>query len=294
MMVAVIGLEHDVIAQLKDRCGKDVRFTIYEAPPRIYAHQGKAYLAHSNIMDHYITPDFVIWYGYFEDPDDPKQSAKIRSSRLALAISNTPSYPDVRTTLPWDDKMLSVVMALNVEGISPARGLFPHSSGTAKRDIQRTPKTVLKWGNGHCGDGKQLLMTGDESVTASYGHDVLAEPFVEGRSYRILIVDNYLCQLEYESPDWRKNVQSTIKLSQGFDIEMASRAQEIADHCFLSVAGIDFVKPHDGFATLLEVNAYPSLEQDTKNHGITSKIAFCRQAAEKIQEAADALRSAPV
>lgn len=287
MNIVSIGLEDDVVAEIQKRSGHKI--LSFPTPPRIYAKEGKAYVIHPHIMDHYFAPDFVLWYGYFEDPSDPKRNAIIRGSRLALAISNTPTFPEVRTTLPWDDKMLAVVLAITVDEISPPRGLFPPPN-----PVQSTPNTVLKWGNSHCGEGKQLLVTGQEESQACVG-DVLAEPFVEGRSYRILIVDNYLCQLEYKSADWRKNVQSSIKTCETVNFNMALRAQEIASHYCLSVVGIDFVQADENEPPmLLEVNAYPSLEQDIREDGRTSKTVFCRIAVEQIREAADALRSASV
>jgi hypothetical protein len=285
--IVAIGLEDDVAAEIEKQSGHKIQS--FPQPPRIYAKEGKAYVKHPHIMGYYFAPDFVLWYGYFDDPSDPMRNTVIRASRLALAISNTPTFPDVRTTLPWDDKMLSVVLALTVDEVSPPRGLFPPMN-----PVESSPNTVLKWGNGHCGDGKQLLVTGQEEYQACVG-DVLAEPFVEGRSYRILIVDQYLCQLEYESADWRKNVKGSVKVCETVNFGMALRAQEIASHYCLSVAGIDFVQPgEDEPAMLLEVNAYPSLEQDVREGHRTSKTVFCRQAVEQIREAQDALRSSAV
>lgn len=291
MNIVSIGLEDDVVEEIAKQSGHKIQS--FPQPPRIYAVNGKACVLHPHIMDHYFEPDFVLWYGYFEDIDDPKRNDLIRGSRLALAISNTPTFPDVRTTLPWDDKMLSVVLAVTVDESSPPRGLYPRSLFPANpRGF--TPNTVLKWGNGHCGDGKQLFVTGQEECGARSG-DMLTEPFVEGRSYRILIVDQYLCQLEYESADWRKNVKGTVRLCETVNFNMALRAQEIAGHYCLSVAGIDFVQADENEPPmLLEVNAYPSLEQDVRMQGQTSKQVFCREAALRIREAEDALRSAPV
>lgn len=170
MNIVAIGLEADVVAEIEKQTGHKI--LSFPTPPKIYAKEGKAYVLHPHVMYHYFAPDFVLWYGYFEDPTEPMRNATLRASRLALALSNTPTFPDVRTTLPWDDKMLSVVLALTVDEVSPPRGLFPPHI-----PVQSTPNTVLKWGNGHCGDGKQLLVTGQEESQACVG-DVLTEPSV--------------------------------------------------------------------------------------------------------------------
>jgi hypothetical protein len=271
MNVATIGLESDVqkeIERLVD--DRTIKFLHHPVPPKIYTSEGVAYVAHPNIMDYYVPTDFVVWYSYFEDPELPKQTATSRLSRMALAMSNAMTFPNIKSALPFDDKMMALVLA-NAVGCYPSvnRGFFPPN-----QPITTGPNMVLKWGNLHCGEGKQLLVTGDEPLTSQF-ETVLAEPFVKGTSYRILLVGDYHCQLKYTSEDWRKNVGGKIEICPKVDFIMGARARDISDYYRLDVIGVDFVYPDDGGApTLLEVNTYPSLEQDP-----SAKNKFCQLAA---------------
>jgi glutathione synthase/RimK-type ligase-like ATP-grasp enzyme len=67
-----------------------------------------------------------------------------------------------------------------------------------------------------------------------------------------------LGQLHYESADWRKNVGATITVAD-VDPELLARARRTADRLGLAIAGVDYVVT-ESEAMLLEVNAYPGLE----------------------------------
>ncbi len=268
--VVAIGLDDDVVATIGSLAG--VKIKAYQAVPKMYAHDGQVFIEDDRIMDAYFSPTLVLWYSYYED--------KMRW-RWPLAMSNTWSFPDVRRTILWDDKMQSVLLASLADPIHvkdrPSRGFYPEG---APLDISKLPPdTVLKWGNSHCGENK-ILTSGDCQDTPK--GPVLAEPFLGGRSYRILTVGKYVSQLEYLSDDWRKNVNGKIVKCDKVDARLRHRSDDIMKHYGLEIAGIDFVVGPDNEygdydSLLLEVNAYPGLDQD-----LAAKHHFIAMAAEKI------------
>jgi glutathione synthase/RimK-type ligase-like ATP-grasp enzyme len=89
-------------------------------------------------------------------------------------------------------------------------------------------------------------------------HDAVIEPFVEGRSVRVLLVGERAWQLEYASNDWRKNVRATVSVVDA-DAELVARARQTTSRLGLALAGVDYIV-NDLGTTLLEVNAYPGLD----------------------------------
>lgn len=253
-----------------------VKFHVYPMPPKgVEVREGNTYLPHPYVMGLTVVPDLIVWYSYFDD---------VRDIRTALAISNTPTYPNIRTTLPWDDKMQGLVMALAIDSGTLPRGyILPR---------QRATRTlypgVLKWGNNHCGEGKQLVEAEGllaDTVEAPASEPLLVEPFVRGKSVRVLKVyhpsrPSFVCQLEYTSEDWRKNVNATVTQVEPSP-ELVQRALNITRD--LQVAGVDFIVPDDGSeAHLLEVNCYPTLDYGVVD-GLTTKEAFAMRVAHLIR-----------
>jgi hypothetical protein len=181
----------------------------------------------------------VVFYGYFDDAG---------AARRGLALGSTPTFPDVGKTLPLDERAVALMLALRAEGRLPARGFVPRGvSVTVDREH------VIKWGNRHCGEDKERVLG-----LVQVANDAVIEPFVTGRSVRILVVGERAWQLEYESADWRKNVGSTVTIVEAAP-DLVARARQTTTRLGLDVAGVDYIVS-EGEATLLEVNAYPGLD----------------------------------
>lgn len=265
-----IGLPEEWVAEIKERAG--VRYIAHsEVVPNSVAVDGYVLLGSQQTIGRWLRPNIVLWYGYFPAS---------RFARTAIAISNTPSFPDIRKTLPWDDKTMAVIMAQDADE--------PVDRGLAQGPMQGpwSANTVLKWGDSHCGENKQLMPTGKEQLDERAGNsDILSEPFIEGESHRILIVGYHMSQLVYESNDWRKNVNSTITLLSTVDPDLVERTLTIVRRYGLTVAGLDFVLG-EGRPTLLELNAYPSLDEDP-----VARETFIKMAVHEVQKAQNATKA---
>ena len=167
----------------------------------------------------------------------------------ALSLSGrSRRFPDVRSTLPLDERAIALVIASGADEQASRRGYVPAGTET---NVER--EQVLKWGNRHCGEDKARV-----AGLVKADHDAVIEPFVEGRSERVLIVGDRAWHLGYESADWRKNVKATVS-QLPVDGDLEARARRTAERLELSVAGVDYIVNDTG-ATLLEVNAYPGFD----------------------------------
>jgi hypothetical protein len=235
---ASIGLENHIVSELKSELGHIIP---YDSLPSIYSIEGKTFVESLYTLDKYLKVSGVLYYCYFDNPG---------IQRRALALSSTPTFPDVRKTILHDDKAISLILAIDADPEpSLDRGFI-----IANKEIRLHTEEikVAKSGDWHCGEGKSIY---HDKINVSAPSVV--EPFIKGESHRILIVGEEAWQLHYESTDWRKNVNSTISLVQ-LDNSLANRAKITAKNLGLVICGVDYIINDDG-AFLLEVNAYPEL-----------------------------------
>jgi len=256
-----IGLEPHIVEAIKAEVGHIVD---YQYLPDIYSIDGVTYVQ-SQFGVHYIRPRGILYYCYFDNPG---------SKRRSLALSNTPTFPDVRHTIQHDDKVLSFVAARMADTGSvitaPLYSVQDVPRGFASADHQISIETpvVAKWGQWYCGDGKKIC-----EGTVDAPEPAILEPFIKGESHRILFVGHSAWQIRYESDDWRKNVNSKITVLNKPDFNLVERARRIQRNLHLNVVGIDFVINDTG-AYLLEVNAYPGLDQVPEAESVFIKQAI--------------------
>lgn len=250
--LVTIGLDDHIVEQLKETIPSFI--VSYPNVPRIKSYGGRVHVESPTIPGRWLTPDGVVYYSYFFEPHVP-------AARRALALSNTPTYPDVRATLAHDDRAVSLALAL-LHDTHPnmPRGFVPNGE-TLPGGV-----FVVKEGNTHCGTGVDRFNFGDADgsgvLRRSPGSfEGIVEPFLEGSSERILVLPNSVYHLKYESNDWRKNVNTTkVHVASLAGFEKSDRAKAIVDGLGLDMAGVDFIVQSDGTTHLLEVNAYPGLD----------------------------------
>jgi hypothetical protein len=211
----------------------------YPGIPNGYSIDGKVFVESPTVSGRFLQPDGVIFYSYFH-------SKEADEFRRALALSYTPTFPSVVASLPFDDKIVGLILA-QPYFLSMPRGYLP--AGPVSFEGEK----VFKWGNKHCGEDKAKA---NGSIVLP--EPALVEPFIEGTSERILIVGDSTWHLRYESADWRKNVEAKITILDKPNRLLAHEARYAVDSLRLNVAGLDFIVTSNG-AHLLEVNAYPEL-----------------------------------
>jgi hypothetical protein len=236
-LLITIGLDDHLATRVPEVV--DARVVSYPVVPQCWALDGKVFVESARVAGRWLQPDGVVFYSYFENAD---------LARRAIALSSTPSYPDVSKTLPHDDQIVSLLLASQADGGSVARGF----AGPG-RQVTFEGERVFKWSNRHCGDDKAK-----QAAPFVSNEPTLIEPFLEGTSERILLVGDAVWNLDYESSDWRKNVGSVVRARTTPDRDLVSRARRTAQALGLRVVGVDYLVASSGPA-LLEINAYPGL-----------------------------------
>jgi len=136
---------------------------------------------------------------------------------------------------------------------------------------------VIKEGNQHCGKGVAFLQSEVLST------ECIVEPFFEGRSERVLRIGKQVFRLRYESEDWRKNVNGSVRVLTPSEIDLNDtlndRVSFMLNELGLDIAGVDFII-HGDTARLLEVNAYPGLDDapEAQSFWLSYAVEWWRQA----------------
>lgn len=263
--ITVIGLDDPLAERIKDSISKisfDTNIVLYSSVPTIQ-NDVSLQIESPSITNRMLDVNGVIYYSYFEG---------VEKERLTLALSSTPTFPSIRATQPLDNKLAALVSALNADpqgSEAPNRHivrwdlLYRFLSASEINVLGQHRDCVVKWGNAHCGEGKRrvaelladLPLIGDYAVNGP----IYIEPFIQGESIRILIVGERAWQLHYTSTDWRKNVRSKVTVVE-IDQKLLARTKQITTSLGLVVAGVDYIVPDKGAPVLLEVNAYPGLD----------------------------------
>lgn len=240
-----IGLDRTYVDDVKAASGLPAIF--YETPPAMHSHRGRLFAESPSVAGKMLQVGRVIWYGYF--PGNPL-AAEVRR---AIALSDVPSFPDVRKAILHDDRALSLLIATAADpGPRMSRGYIPAGTRCIFPEM-----AVLKVGNDHCGDGKLLL----EGVLPDSNLGGIVEPFIKGESIRALVVGRNLWMLKYESADWRKNVKAKVtEIHAAEPLGVMSRARTIAETLDIPTLGVDFIGSNEDGWVVLEVNAYPGLD----------------------------------
>ena len=246
--LVTVGVEPNEVEKIRSRV--EARVVSYPGVPNTYAFDGKVRMESGSVMGRFVEPTAIIYYGYFEGPE-------VTQARRAIALSSTPSFPDIRSTFLLDDRVQALVMAkVQDEALTCSELVsLPHGYMPAGSLPKFEGARVANWGNRHAGEGKLRLKESEDLPEPS-----IIEPFIHGRSERILLIRQRFWHLRYESADWRKNVQATVTVLEQVDPDLLNRATWIARKLNLNVAGVDFIVDSTGRAYLLEVNAYPGFE----------------------------------
>jgi hypothetical protein len=267
--IACVGLEPRYVRAIKKRPHGHV--VTYEVPPRMYSLHGRLFAESLTVNGKWLQIDRLFWYGYF--PDFPR----IPEVRRAIALAAVPAFPDLDLALIHDDRVLSLILATRADPKLPIkRGYLT----TDSRPFTFEELHVLKVGNDHCGDGKRLIngyLGGNQGTLPG-----IIEPFIKGESIRVLVVGEKAWVLKYESKkgDWRKNVDPVVTEIH-FAPGIKERGQQIAKKLDLSVVGIDFIGSHEEGWQLLEVNAYPGLEDVPEAQDEFERLLLLRLPAER-------------
>lgn len=114
---------------------------------------------------------------------------------------------------------------------------------------------VLKEGDLHRGEGKHLIRSAGD--IPSWEGVATAEPFFEGESVRVLLIDEdvFGATIRNES-SWIKNASGAVVEPWRPSDALVEHARRVASLFELTVVGVDYIVTREG-AHLLELNPFP-------------------------------------
>jgi hypothetical protein len=126
-------------------------------------------------------------------------------------------------------------------------------TGTA---IHTETPAVAKWGEWHCGEGKERFDTQWNATEPT-----LVEPFIDGNAVRVTAIGDKLFQLQLGGDDWKKSIHHATAAFMPLDERLADDVRNMRDHFDLAVCAADYIIANDGTPHLLELNHVPNVTQ---------------------------------
>lgn len=123
---------------------------------------------------------------------------------------------------------------------------------------------VMKWGDFHQKNNKRLVTYPKNNLLFSMlpKEEVILEPFVIGRSIRVLIIQGSVWTIEHvNKKNWIKNIDPDKEIinPDGVPSEMIDQAKAVSTKYDLDLVGIDFQLGTDGSVFPLDIHVMPDI-----------------------------------
>lgn len=239
--VALIGLDREEIDELKQRVS--CRFITFDLMPKVQLRDQQLFLARFGTWDWKGPVTQVVFHGIFED-DLP--------GITALALWGGPCLPSAHGLLDCRPRIANLARVRRVSRFASLPRSYT-DTGTTFRTFRTG---VAKWGEWHCGEGKELFT---EEWQAK--EPTLIEPFLEGEAVRVTAIGDTLFQLRLAGDDWKKSIHHATACFMPLDEKLAEDVRALRDYFDLPVCAADYIIAPDGTPQLLELNHVPNVTQ---------------------------------
>ena len=240
-LAGLIGLEREEVRELRSRCSCD--FVTFELMPKVQLRDGHLYLARFGTWDWTGPVTKVVFHGIFEN-DLP--------GIAALALWGGPCLPSAAGLLDCRPRIANLARVRRVSRFAA----LPRSYTDAGTTFRTDSPSVAKWGEWHCGEGKERF---DAEWTAQ--EPSLIEPFLDGEAVRVTAIGEALFQLKLGGDDWKKSIHHATAALVPLDEALADDVRCLRDHFDLAVCAADYIVTPDGTPHLLELNHVPNVTQ---------------------------------
>jgi hypothetical protein len=190
----------------------------------------------------------VVFHGIFED-DLP--------GIAALALWGGPCLPGAHGLLDCRPRIANLARVRRVSRFATLSRSYTDTGTTFDTE---TP-AVAKWGEWHCGEGKERFATEWQAKEPT-----LIEPFLEGDAVRVTAIGNTLFQLRLGGDDWKKSIHHPTANVMPLDSALAEDVRRMRDHFDLAICAADYILAPDGTPHLLELNHVPNVTQFPEIH----------------------------
>jgi hypothetical protein len=133
---------------------------------------------------------------------------------------------------------------------------LPRSYGRPGETIRFDRPTVAKWGEWHCGEGKERFV-GEWKCEAT----TVFEPFVEGEAIRVQLIGDRAWQIHMTGDDWKKSIHGAGAALVPVDPELLDDVRLLQRRFTLEICAADYIVARDGSKHLLELNHIPNVTE---------------------------------
>ncbi|QJW93818.1 hypothetical protein [Frigoriglobus tundricola] len=240
-LVGLIGLDREEVTELKARV--ECRLVSFDMMPKVQLRDQHLYLARFGTWDWVGPVTKVVFHGIFED-DLP--------GIAALALWGGQCLPSASGLLDCRPRIANMARVRRVSRFAT----LPRSYTDAETTFRTDTPSVAKWGEWHCGVGKERF-TGEWTAQ----EPSLIEPFIEGEAVRVTAIGDTLFQLRLGGDDWKKSIHHAGADFVPLNSDLAADMRHLRDHFDLAVCAADYIIAADGNPHLLELNHVPNVTQ---------------------------------
>jgi hypothetical protein len=240
-LVALVGLEQEEVAELRQRVACEL--VTFEMMPKVQLRDHELYLARLGTWDWRGPVAKVVFHGIFEN-DLP--------GLAALALWGGPCLPSASGLLDCRPRIANLARVRRVSGFAA----LPRSYTDAGTIFRADRPSVAKWGEWHCGEGKERFA--DEWAATE---PTLVEPFLGGDAVRVTAVGDTFFQLRLGGDDWKKSIHHATAALVPPDHRLVADVRRLRDHFDLAVCAADYIVGPNGTPHLLELNHVPNVTQ---------------------------------
>ena len=241
--ILTIGLERPEVAELRSRAS--VPIIAHEMLPKLQLRAGELFALRADRYE-FAPVAKVVFHGIFEN-DLP--------TLAALALWGGPCLPGAHGMLDCRPRIASLARVRRVSRFAS----LPRGYADAFTDFPVESESVAKWGEWHCGEGKERV-TADTRVE----EPTLFEPFLPGEAVRVQLIGERAFQLRLGGSDWKKSIHGADTAFTDPDPELVADTRALADHFGLPVCATDYIVTPTGKKHLLELNHIPNVTQFTE------------------------------
>ena len=240
-LIGLIGMDREEVAELKARV--DCQLVSFDMMPKVQLRDQQLYLAQFGTWDWSGPITKVVFHGIFEN-DLP--------GIAALALWGGPCLPSASGLLDCRPRIANMARVRRVSRFAT----MPRSYTDAETTFRTDTPSVAKWGEWHCGVGKERFIGEWTAQEPS-----LIEPFIVGEAVRVTAIGDALFQLRLGGDDWKKSIHHPTADFVPLDEALGADVRSMRDHFDLAVCAADYIITADGIPHLLELNHVPNVTQ---------------------------------
>jgi hypothetical protein len=238
-LVVLIGHDRPEVAELKARTPR--RVVAFDMLPRVQLRGGELFVHDTWAGTGPVGK--VVFHGIFED-DLPVLAA--------LALWGGPCLPSACGMLDCRPRVPNLGRVRRVSRFAA----LPRGYASPGTTFEAAGPTVAKWGEWHCGEGKERFSGEWEAKEPT-----LFEPFLDGEAVRVTAIGDRVWQVRLGGDDWKKSIHHPAAGFMPVDAELADDVRRMRDHFDLAVCAADYIVTPVGERHLLELNHIPNVTQ---------------------------------